>query len=321
MPVATAVPILDLHPPAEDLTRQVLAGLGESPPELPCKLLYDEAGSGLFEDICDQPEYYQTRTERALLDQCRQDVADLVGSNVTIVEYGSGSTHKVRNLMQAVDTAAYVPIDISRWYLETAVDELAESHPDLLVRPVLADYTSDVPLPDDLPDGPHLGFFPGGTIGNFWPENATRFLARVAKTLGTGGYLLLGYDRKKDPLALHAAYNDAAGVTAAFNLNILDRLNRETGSDFDRTKWRHYAPYVPEHGRIEMWIVATSDQNVRVNGQTFNFPRGTAMRTETSQKFTPPEFAAVAEPAGFDVAQRWTNDRELFDVALLRVQS
>jgi dimethylhistidine N-methyltransferase len=319
MPDSAAVPILDLHPPAEDLRRQVLAGLNATPSELPCKLLYDDAGSDFFEQICDLPEYYQTRTEQALLQTCRDDVAGLVGKNAVIVEYGSGSTHKVRNLMESIDTHAYVPIDISRWYLENAAEELATSHPELVVRPVLADYTLDVPLPDGLGNGPRVGFFPGGTIGNFWPHNAVAFLRRVAATLGRSGYLLVGYDRKKDPALLHAAYNDSAGVTASFNLNLLDRLNATADATFDRGRWRHYAPYVPEAGRIEMWLVADEDQEVRVAGETLLFRRGEAIRTETSQKFSPEEFKLLATDAGFDVAHRWSDERQLFDVVLLQV--
>ena len=320
MPQAAAVPILDLEPPVADVTAEVIAGLSARPqPTLPAKLFYDERGSKLFEEICDLPEYYPTRTEVAILNACRSELADVIGENATIVEFGSGSTRKVRLLLEAVDVAAYVPVDISRWYLEEAASELNRDWPELLVRPVLADYAQEVPLPDDLPDGPRLGFFPGGTIGNFRPHEAVEFLSRVARTLGPGGRLVVGFDLRKDPAVLHAAYNDRAGVTGAFNLNVLRRLNAEVDADFDLAAWHHYAPFVPGLGRIEMHLVAASDQRVHIDGRAFTFERGTSLRTELSHKFTAGGFATLAAEAGFRVERRWTDPSDLFCVALLRV--
>ena len=314
------VPILDLHPPADDVEAEVLAGLRSDPPTLPCKLFYDDRGSRLFEAICDQPEYYPTRTEMGILEAARPEISAAVGGGVVLVEYGSGSTKKVRLLLDGLDVAAYVPIDISRWYLETAARELGEAHPGLIVRPVLADYNQDVPLPDDLPGGPRVGFFPGGTLGNFTPDLAVGFLKRVAKTLGRGGYLVTGVDLRKEPETIHAAYNDAAGATAEFNLNLLARLNRELGADFDSGQWRHYAPYAPDLGRIEMHLIAAEDQAVTVAGERFEFERGDSIHTENSYKYTPRRLAAVAGEAGFEVVRGFTDDDRLFGVQLLRVR-
>ncbi len=318
---ASAVPILDLHPPAEDLAAEVIAGLSQSPqPTLPAKLFYDERGSKLFEQICDLPEYYPTRTEVSILESCRNELAKQVGTGVTIVEFGSGSTRKVRLLLDALDVAAYVPVDISRWYLQEAARELTADYPDLLVRPVLADYSQAVPLPEGLPDGPHVGFFPGGTLGNFLPDEAVAFLKRVADTLGSGGTLVIGHDLRKDPAVIHAAYNDAAGVTADFNRNVLVRLNRTVHADADVSRWHHYAPFVPSKGRIEMHLVADDDQVIRVAGRTFKFERGVSIRTELSHKFTPTTFGALADAAGYDVVSAWTDADRLFRVVAMRVR-
>ena len=318
----TAVPILDLHPPAADIAEEVAAGLAGDPPSLPCKLFYDAAGSDLFNQITQQPEYYPTRSETEVLTAIgpalRERFAD---GDVTVVEFGSGSTEKIKILLDddaGLDIGGYVPVDISRWYLEHAVAELGEAYPRLVVRPVLADYNQPVPLPEGLPDGPKLGFFPGGTIGNFTHGEARDFLARVAATLGPGGRLLVGVDLKKDPAVLHAAYNDAAGVTAAFNLNLIDRLNAELGLALDRDAWSHYAPYVPSRGRIEMYLVALRDQRAQLNGHSVDLPRGTAIHTESSHKYTRREFAKLAASAGFAVEQVWTDAAERFSVQLLR---
>lgn len=321
MPQATdPCPILDLHPPEENLAAEVAAGLAAERPTLPCKLFYDEAGSQLFEQITELPEYYPTRTELSILTDCRGELAEIVGDSIILVEYGSGSTTKVRRLLDGLDVAAYVPIDISRWYLEAAARDLGPEYPQLRVRPVLADYNQKVPLPDDLPKGPCVGFFPGGTIGNFTPQRATSFLTRVAATLGAGSYLLLGVDLRKDPVLLHQAYNDAAGVTARFNLNLLHRLNREFDAGFNLAHWRHYAPYNPVEGRIEMHLVAVADDEATINEQHFSFPQGCSIHTENSYKYTPRLLARVADQAGFEVTRAWTDEQRLFGVQLLRVR-
>ncbi len=297
----------------------MLEGLAAEQSWLPSKLFYDDQGSKLFEAICDLDEYYPTRTELSILETCRADVAELTGGKLTLVEYGSGSTRKVRLLLDGLDIAAYVPIDISRWYLEEAAKDLHGSHPDLLVRPVLADFNQDIRLPDGLPDGSRVAFFPGGTIGNLRPDDAVAFLRRARKTLGSGGYLLVGYDLRKDPVRLHAAYNDRDGVTAAFNRNVLLRINRELDGDFDPSTWHHYAPYVPARGRIEMHLVSGRDQKVTVAGETFEFTRGDSIRTELSHKYSRAGFDAIANDGGYEPVHHWTDEESLFCVSLLRV--
>ena len=319
MSSSTDVPILDLHPPAEDLAQEALAGLSQRPqPRLPAKLFYDDRGSDLFEQICELPEYYPTRTEVSILQSIGNDLARVVGPNVTLVEFGSGSTRKVRLLLESLDVSAYVPVDISRWYVERAARELSADYPRLVVRPVVADYSQQVPLPEGLANEKTVAFFPGGTIGNFVPDEATAFLRRVATTVGKGGRLLVGYDLRKDPSLLHAAYNDSAGVTAAFNRNVLRRLNETVAADFDLDAWDHYAPFSPELGRIEMHLVASSDQAVRVAGRGFTFERGTSIRTELSHKYTSGGFARLVATAGWQIEQRWTDADDLFCVSLLQ---
>ena len=298
---------------------EVTAGLAADRPTLPCKLFYDETGSRLFDQITEQPEYYPTRAELSILSDCRGELAEAVGAGVTLIEYGSGNPTKIELLLGGLDVAAYVPIDISRYYLETAAERLAELHPKLAVRPVLADYNQVVPLPHDLPGGPRVGFFPGGTIGNFTRENAAWFLSRVAKTLGPGGFLVLGADRPKDPAILHAAYNDAAGVTAAFNLNLLHRLNRELDAGFTVDRWRHYALYNPGQARIEMHLVTVADETVTVAGREFAFAEGDSIHTENSCKYTPARLGELAKRSGFALRRQWTDADKLFGVYLLQV--
>ena len=312
--------ILDLEPDEGDLLAEVIDGLSKPPHArtLPCKFFYDEAGSRLFDQITELPEYYQTRTELSILQGCAAELADRLGGGVTLVEYGSGSSYKTRVLLDALDLARYVPIDISRWYVLTSARKLAEEYPGLDVRPICADYGQTIRLPFD--DDGRVGFFPGSTIGNFTPPAARAFLRRVADTLGGGGRLLVGVDLKKDPAVLHAAYNDAAGVTAAFNLNLLDRLDRELGANFDANAWRHYAPYNPRDGRVEMYLLAADDRAVRVGGKRFAFERGEAIHTENSYKYTVAGFERLAAEAGFGREAVWTDAEERFAVVLLRAE-
>ena len=312
-------PILDLEPDQGDLRGEALAGLSKPPHErtLPCKFFYDEEGSKLFDAITGLPEYYQTRTEEAILQDCAADLAGRLGGGVTLVEYGSGSSTKTRVLLDALDVTRYVPIDISRWYVQTSAERLAGEYPGLDIRPVCADYSQSIRLPGGG-GGNRVGFFPGSTIGNFTPANATAFLRRVAATLGRGGRLVVGIDLKKDPAVLHAAYNDAAGVTAAFNLNLLARLNRELDADFDLSAWHHYAPYEPRHGRVAMYLVAADDAAVGVAGRRFAFERGEAIHTENSYKHTVASFARLAAGAGFAQEAAWADAAGRFAVVLLR---
>ena len=301
---------------------EVLRGLRSPQKELPCKLFYDHTGSELFEQITALDEYYPTRAELRILREFGADIAARLGPACLLVEYGSGSSTKTPLLLDHLDRpAAYVPIDISRDLLEASAADLARSYPELVVTPVCADYTARLELPVDLP--PHarrVAYYPGSTIGNFVPEDARRFMAHIADVCGPDGGLVIGVDLKKDPLMLHRAYNDALGVTAAFNMNILVRLNRELGANFALDGFRHYAFYNPVFARVEMHLVSLADQVVRVRDVDIRFERGESIWTEASYKYAPAEFAALAARAGWRVEQVWTDDRGLFSVQYLTRQ-
>lgn len=313
------IDILDLHPPEQNIAEQVLTGLAQEQPTLPCMLFYDERGSQLFDDITELDEYYQTRTERQILKDAMGDLDDALGQDLTLVEYGSGSSDKTRHLLEGLDVSTYVPIDISRWYLETAAERLQQQFDGLVIAPVLADYNQDLRLPDAAGDN-RAAFFPGSTLGNFSRPQAVSFLKRAADLLGAGGHLIIGVDLKKDPAVIHAAYNDAAGTTADFNLNLLRRLNAELEGDFDLDRWYHYAPLNLVDGRIEMHLVSASDQTVHVGGRAFEFERGQSIWTESSHKYTQGQINRLAGEAGFDVQQTWMDENALFTVQLLVVR-
>jgi len=308
----------DVSPQQTAELTEVLRGLRSPQKELPCKLLYDEIGSQLFEEITTLDDYYPTRVELRIMRTASAEMAARIGPDCVLIEYGSGSSTKTPLLLeQLVRPAAYVPLDISRELLELSAAALAETFPTLRVVPVHADYTATLELPADLPRGRCVAYYPGSTIGNFVPEDARRFLARIGEVCGPDGGLLLGVDLKKDPLMLHRAYNDALGVTAAFNLNILARLNRELGANFDLRQFRHYAFYNPVFERVEMHLVSLAEQTVTVAGVVIPFDRGESIWTEASYKYTPREFAALAAGAGWQVTQYWTDDRGLFSVQYL----
>ncbi|AHG92759.1 methyltransferase (plasmid) [Gemmatirosa kalamazoonensis] len=300
---------------------EILAGLRGSPKTLPPKLFYDAAGAELFERICELDEYYLTRTELTILRRHVGEIAALAGPRAALVEYGSGAGVKVRLLLDAMeDPAAYVPIDISREQLARVASELAAEYRTVPILPVCADYTAPVVIPDLPQRARRVAFFPGSTIGNFHPPEATAFLRRVRRTLGRDGLLILGVDRRKDAATLHAAYDDAQGVTAAFNRNMLARLNREYGADFDLARFRHRAVWNDEASRVEMHLVSTADQCVHVAGQTFHFARGETLWTESSYKYDRQRLDALASGAGFSVARLWTDEGERFWVAALEVR-
>lgn len=312
----------DLAPESDDFLSEVMKGLRAQPKTLPCKFFYDETGSKLFDQICELPEYYPTRTEIALLERIGPEIADRVGPHAHIVEYGCGSVKKIRPLLDAlVEPAAYVAVDISREHLIASAELLAEDYPDLDVHAVCADFTKpfDVKAPVHYSDARRVGFFPGSTIGNFQPEDARRFLANAATFLGVGGAMIIGIDLKKDVGVLDAAYNDSQGVTAAFNLNLLDRINQELGADFDLAKFRHKAHYNEEAGRMEMHLYSMADQSVRINGSSVAFADGESIHTENSHKYSVEEFQAMARHVGFEPDHVWTDDRRLFSIHYLIV--
>lgn len=302
--------------------RDLVAGLSSRPRYVSPKYFYDTAGSTLFERICELPEYYPTRTEMALLRKHAADIATLAGPRAEIVEFGAGALQKIRLLLDAFEEpAAYLPIDISGEHLNAAAAELRREYPALAIQPVAADYTQRLLLPAPAAGaGQRIGFFPGSTIGNFTPFEALHFLEVAARVL-KGGALLLGADLVKEPATLHAAYNDSQDVTAAFNLNLLARANRELGANFDLDQFAHHAFYnVPER-RIEMHLVSRRDQEVELCGQSFSLPEGESIHTENSHKFTVNGLRALAAQAGFTAGPVWTDTEGLFSLHWLRAPS
>jgi len=292
----------------------LLTGLGKSPKEISCKYFYDREGSRLFEAICALPEYYQTRTETALLAAHAGEIAALIGPDAEIVEFGAGSSRKVRILLDALrNPRAYTPVDISGDYLREVARALAADYPALRLRPLAADFTLPMAIPPVAGAARRAGFFPGSTIGNFRPDAATALLRRMRACLGGGG-LLVGVDLVKAPARLHEAYNDAAGITASFNKNLLARANRELGADFDLENFAHYAPYNAAAHRIEMYLVSLRRQSVRLAGRRFDFAEGEPVHTEDSHKYTIEGFREMAVRAGFLPRAVWCDPDRLFSV-------
>ncbi|MFQ5874177.1 MAG: L-histidine N(alpha)-methyltransferase [Dehalococcoidia bacterium] len=309
----------DFKPGQDRFLAEVLNSLQKSQKELPSKYFYDEQGSCLFESICDLDEYYIPRTEVAIMEANIEEMVELLGPSVVLIEYGSGNSAKTRILLDHLhEPAAYVPIDISREQLLRATKELASSYPGLEVFPVCADYTSGFELPvPKQPSKRKVGYFPGSTIGNFDPIPAKHFLEHIAGVCGPGGGLLIGVDLKKDPSVLHHAYNDSQGVTAAFNLNLLERINRELNCDFQLEGFEHYAFYNPLEGRIEMHLVSLRDQTVRLDNVTIPFAKGESIWTESSYKFNLDEFQQLAAAVGFKVEHIWTDEQQWFSMQYL----
>lgn len=315
-----ALTLTDLHPSPDDIAGDVLAGLSSMPKHLPSKYFYDKRGSELFEQITQQPEYYLTRVELVLLTASSAEIADEVGPRAHVVEYGSGSGRKTRILLDALDDpVAYTPIEISRSALLASVERLDREFDDVEVLPVLADFTQPVPLPVPARQAEHaLVFFPGSTLGNFTNPEALSLMRAMHQTMGDRGGALLGIDLQKSPDILEAAYNDAAGVTAAFTLNLLARLNRDIGSDFDLQGFTHRAHYTVERGCIETFLVSRMQQTVRVQGRSFDFADGEAMHVEYSHKYTDAGFAAMAAEAGLKVVRGWNDPKDWFGLRLLQ---
>lgn len=310
-------------PDAEGFLTDVWRGLDSHPKTLPCKYFYDEEGSRLFDEICELDEYYVTRTEIGILKTHGDEMADLLGTRCLLLEYGSGSSLKTRLLLDRLhDPAAYVPVDISCDHLLATSEDLRARYPHIPILPVCADYTSEIRLPASAAHADRKAmFFPGSTLGNFGPDPAREFLARIRRLLGVGGLLLIGVDLKKDPRVLKRAYDDRQGVTAAFNRNILRRINRELAGDFDLEAFDHEARWNEDEGRIEMHLRSDRVQSSEVAGRSFRFEAGETIWTESSYKFTPEGFAELAGAAGFRVERLWTDDGKLFSVQLLRVAS
>ncbi|GAB2808768.1 L-histidine N(alpha)-methyltransferase [Dyella kyungheensis] len=309
----------DRRPPVDDLLGIVQRGLRARPKRLPSWLFYDERGSQLFEDICEQPEYYLTRSEIALMDTHAGDIADVLGPDVRLVEYGSGNAIKTRMLLEHLHApVSYVPVEISAEPLRNSTQALNERFPGVPVQALHADFTRPLrlPIPPRAPRRTVI-YFPGSTIGNFEARDAADLLRKMRGEMGDNGGILIGADLKKDTATIEAAYNDKAGVTSEFTLNMLVRLNREIGSDFDLSSFRHRSHYNVMAGRIETFIVSTRDQKVRVGKQQVGFTAEEAMQVEYSCKYSPEDFAALAGKAGLAVAHEWTDPQGMFAVYYL----
>lgn len=300
------------------MLREVKDGLKQPQKQLPSKYFYDKRGSELFEQITRLDEYYLTRTEKKILRNNIDEIAGRIGQNSVVIELGSGSSQKTRMLLDHLpDLSAYIPVDISEKYLETVVRELRKEYPGLLIKPVCADYTKPFDLPEiDRPFEYYVVFYPGSTIGNFRPAEARQFLKSIARFLVTGGGMLIGVDLKKDKEILEKAYNDKEGITAAFNKNMLIRLNRELGSDFKVEAFRHQAIYNRQKGRIEMHLVSEVNQQIHLNGEALILKKGESIHTENSYKYSLEELRELVSP-WFDVAKVWTDEDQLFSIQYL----
>ncbi len=319
MSESDSVQLTDCSPQTAKMRADVLRGLSQTPKQLPSQYLYDECGARLFEQICELDEYYLTRTEISILRRYLPQMAGAVGPRPLVVEPGSGEGIKTRLLLEHLDDpVGYVPIDIAREQLVEAAESLNAEFPALEVLPVCADFTGEYALP--APTRPHervLVFFPGSTIGNFTPQQAGRLLARLGRLCRPAGGLLVGVDLKKDRATLEAAYDDAAGVSAAFALNYLVRLNRELGAEFDLDQFGYQAPYNERLGRIEMSLVSRRAQRVRLDRTVVHFGRGELVHTEFSYKYDLRGFAALASQAGLSVARVWTDPQRRFSLQYL----
>jgi len=310
-------------PTTSTFFREVCEGLSARPRRLPCKYFYDRRGSELFEAICELDEYYPTRTELEIFDRHLGEIARAIGPDALIVEYGSGASVKTRRLLAALASpVGLVAVDIAERALREAAERLRAEFPATEVLPVVADFTAPIALP--MPKRRarrRVVFFPGSTIGNFTRPEARAFLERQARLVGPGGGLLVGVDLKKERAVLEAAYNDRHGITAAFNRNMLAHINRELGGDFDLDAFTHRAPYRELAGRIEMWLVADSDQQVRIGPATFHIPKDEGICTEYSAKYSVAEFQQMAHEAGFSPQRVWTDPRGYFSVHYCEVAS
>lgn len=320
-PAAAPVSFVDLQPAVGRFLDDVLAGLGSMPRALSPKYFYDARGCELFEAICELPEYYPTRTELALMRDCAADMAAQLGEGGLLIEFGSGASVKTEVLLRVLRPAAYVPIDIAIDALRASTARLAAGFPQLPIIAVCADYMQPLSVPalERIKAPRRVIYFPGSTIGNLTPAEAQEFLGRARELAGAGGAMLIGVDLKKDPDRLRAAYNDAQGVTAEFNLNLLRRINRELAADFDLDQFRHVAFYNAAGGRIEMHLESLREQTVTISGRTFVFGAGERIHTENSCKYSIAEFQRLAQASGFRPAQVWVDAERLFAVHLLQV--
>ncbi|MGP9811653.1 L-histidine N(alpha)-methyltransferase [Rhodopseudomonas sp. NSM] len=317
MHVAVHARAHQLDPQTQTFAADVLDGLSQPQKSLSPKYFYDDAGSELFVEITKLPEYYPTRTELGILRDRAGEIAALIPPNAAIVEFGAGATTKIRLLLAAHEVAAYVPVDISGDFITAQAAELRRDFPELAVYPVAADFTEPFALPEAVRDLPKVGFFPGSTLGNFEPQDAARFLNSARDILGDGARLIIGVDLEKDERLMVPAYDDAAGVTAKFNLNVLERINRELDGDVEVPAFAHRAIYNRDLHRIEMHLVSLRDQTVRILGQPIAFRAGETIHTENSYKYSLARFRALAQDSGWTLKRSWTDADGLFSVHAL----
>jgi dimethylhistidine N-methyltransferase len=318
-----ATALADAHLPDEQTSsfaRDAVDDLSQQPKRLSPKYFYDSTGSELFEAITRLPEYYPTRTELGILRDRAGDIAAIIPKGAALVEFGAGAATKVRLLLKRCAIGAYVPVDISGDFLNAQAEILRKDFPGLAVYPVAADFTERFELPAKIAGMPKIGFFPGSTIGNFEPHEACRFLRSAREILGKDALMIIGADLEKDERVLYDAYNDAAGVTARFNLNVLTRINRELGGNFDISSFAHRAIYNRERHRIEMHLISKRPQIVRLLGTSFSFRQGESIHTENSYKYSIDRFAALARGAGWKVRTSWTDKANMFSVHALQVE-
>lgn len=295
----------------------VIGDLSRFPKKLSPKYFYDAKGSELFEQITVLPEYYPTRTELSILRERGGEIAAMIPQGAALVEFGAGATTKVRLVLERSRFAAYVPVDISGDFLQAQADGLRRDFPALAVYPVAADFTAPFALPDAVAGLPKVGFFPGSTLGNFEPQEALAFLRSAREILGANAQMIVGVDLEKDERTLYDAYNDAAGVTAKFNLNVLERINRELGGNFDLSGFIHRSIYNRDRHRIEMHLISRKAQSVRVLGHRFSFRPGESIHTENSYKYSLDRFAGLAQESGWQVTESWTDEARMFSVHAL----
>ena len=307
----------DYSPEQGDFMTDVIQGLSSQPKVISPKYFYDQRGSELFDEICKQPEYYITRTEIKILQDNAKDIAQLIGPDCVLIELGSGVSEKIRLLFDVLSPASYLGIDISKDFLLLSTKRLARDYPELEVHAVCADFSHQLELPEQCQSDRLVAFFPGSSIGNFEPDDAVPFLKEVASMVGKGGKLLIGVDLKKESQILNAAYNDIVGVTADFNLNVLQRMQVELDVDVDMSSFSHRAFYNEERGRIEMHLVSKCEQVMVIDGEEITLTENETIHTENSYKYHLGEFADLSARAGFRVEQVWTDDQGLFSVQCL----
>lgn len=313
--------LLDCFPREASFRQYVFDGLKAEPKRIASKFLYDKRGSELFDEICQQPEYYQTNAELEILETYASEMVGTYSEPIILFELGSGHCRKIRNLLRFLPTGSHViPIDISGDYLVDHAKKIATENPSIHVTAICADFLQTIPLPDSIPDFQRIAFFPGSTIGNFEPPTQQRILKNIHTLLGRGGKLLVGVDRKNPLPILEAAYNDRAGATAAFELNVLSRMNTELGANFITEKFAYHSFYNPVAGRIEMYLVSREDQVIRIDGNDIFFAKHEPIHTENSYKYEVEEFATFAQQAGFALNQTWCDKAALFYVYLMEAQ-